>query len=84
MTKILKDKVIVITGITGGLGEKIAEKCLEEGAIVAGTYINKKDKANELVNKGVKLIERVDVSSFNDVTAFLKVWKRGLEELTVL
>ena len=44
----LKDKVIVITGSTGGLGNGVAEACLEEGAKLALMDVNEETLAQQM------------------------------------
>ena len=56
--KLLKDKVVVITGATRGIGKGIALKFASEGANIAFTYVSSPDKAKvveqELIALGVK------------------------------
>lgn len=47
--KLLENKVVLITGASRGIGKAIAERCIEEGAKVAFTYLSSKEKANALV-----------------------------------
>lgn len=47
--KLLENKVVLITGASRGIGKAIAERCIEEGAKVAFTYLTSKEKANALV-----------------------------------
>ena len=49
MTKVLENKVALITGASRGIGAAIATKFAEEGASVAVTYANGQQKAAELV-----------------------------------
>lgn len=46
--KLLADKVVLITGASRGIGKAIAQKCVNEGAKVAFTYLSSDDKANAL------------------------------------
>jgi len=41
----LRDKVILVTGVSGTVGDKIARKCVSEGAIVKGLIRNKEQIA---------------------------------------
>ncbi|SFT56481.1 3-oxoacyl-[acyl-carrier-protein] reductase [Lishizhenia tianjinensis] len=45
---LLKDKVVIITGASRGIGKAIAQKCVEEGAKVAFTYLSSEEKAKAL------------------------------------
>ncbi|MDX1444671.1 MAG: 3-oxoacyl-[acyl-carrier-protein] reductase [Lishizhenia sp.] len=47
-TMLLKDKVVIITGASRGIGKAIAQKCVEEGAKVAFTYLSSEEKAKAL------------------------------------
>lgn len=49
--KLLQDKVVIITGASRGIGKSIAQKCIDEGAKVAFTYLSSEEKANALVKE---------------------------------
>lgn len=53
MTKLLQDKVIIVTGAARGIGEGIALKLAEQGAHIAFTYVSESssDKAKALEEK---------------------------------
>jgi 3-oxoacyl-[acyl-carrier protein] reductase len=67
--KLLEGKVALITGASKGIGRKIAEKFVEQGAHVAFTYLSSVEKGealeNELQTGGVKVKGyRSDASNF--------------------
>lgn len=49
--KLLADKVVLITGASRGIGKAIAQKCVNEGAKVAFTYLSSEEKANALAKE---------------------------------
>ncbi len=49
MEKALTGKVVLVTGGSRGIGRAIAERLADEGATVAITYVNGKEKAEEVV-----------------------------------
>lgn len=49
--KLLADKVVLITGASRGIGKAIAQKCVEEGAKVAFTYLSSEEKAKALADE---------------------------------
>lgn len=72
MTKRFEDKVVLITGGTGGIGEVTAKLFLEEGAKVAivGTNDEKLEKAKSEL--GDVLTIRADVSKEEDVKNYVE------------
>ncbi|XFA98126.1 3-oxoacyl-[acyl-carrier-protein] reductase [Candidatus Izemoplasma sp. B36] len=66
-----KDKTVIVTGGSRGIGKAIVLKFSELGANVVINYVNSKDKANELAtmilsNGGKALVVQADVSNFDD------------------
>ncbi len=49
--KLLEDKVVLITGASRGIGKAISQKCVNEGAKVAFTYLSSEEKANALAKE---------------------------------
>ncbi|MCS7153205.1 MAG: 3-oxoacyl-[acyl-carrier-protein] reductase [Bacteroidia bacterium] len=78
----LKDKVILVTGGTRGIGRAIVEKLLTEGARVAFTYRGSKEIADALVSQAPeKLLSfQADVTDAARaeavITEILKAWQR--------
>lgn len=77
-----KDKVILITGSTSGIGQGIAKKLLEEGASVVINYAHNEENARKTMKLFKKYQERVllikaDVKEENEVkTMFQQIEKR--------
>lgn len=46
---LLANKVVLVTGGSRGIGKAIVEKCVEEGAKVAFTYLSSEEKANAII-----------------------------------
>ena len=68
--EILKDKVVIITGASRGIGKAIAQHCVNQGAKVAFTYLSSEEKAKALAdeltaNGGVAQGFKSDASKFD-------------------
>ena len=59
----LKDKVVIITGGTSGLGYETAHKFAEEGASIAIAYNSRKDKASDII-RDISKSENVKAEAF--------------------
>lgn len=73
----LKDKVAIVTGSSMGIGEAIARRFAEEGAIVAVNYLKNPDKASEVVDAisaagGKAKAYKADVSKISEIERFSK------------
>lgn len=53
----LKNRFVLITGITGTLGQAIAESCLAAGGQVYGTFFSRSKEAGELEKRGVRTFQ---------------------------
>lgn len=67
---LLKDKVVIITGASRGIGKSIAQACVNHGAKVAFTYLSSDDKARALeaeltAQGGVAVGFKSDASDFD-------------------
>lgn len=67
---LLKDKIVIITGASRGIGKSIAQVCVQQGAKVAFTYLSSDEKARALeaeltAQGGVAVGFKSDASDFN-------------------
>ncbi len=53
----LSNKVVFITGITGTLGQAIAESCVDAGAKVYGTFFSRVKEAGDLQKQGMGVFQ---------------------------
>ena len=70
LTMLLKDKVVIITGASRGIGKSIAQTCVNQGAKVAFTYLSSDEKARALeaeltAQGGVAVGFKSDASNFD-------------------
>jgi 3-oxoacyl-[acyl-carrier protein] reductase len=70
LTMLLKDKVVIITGASRGIGKSIAQMCVNHGAKVAFTYLSSDEKARALeaeltAQGGVAVGFKSDASNFD-------------------
>ncbi len=75
--KLLEGKVALITGASKGIGRKIAEKFVEQGAHVAFTYLSSVDKGEALekeLQKGSTKVKgyRSDASNFAEAEKLIE------------
>ena len=63
-------KIVVITGITRGIGKAIAQKFYKNGYEVLGTFINSQKDSEKLISKGIKCY-KVDVSNYLEMSSFV-------------
>lgn len=70
LTMLLKDKVVIITGASRGIGKSIAQTCVNQGAKVVFTYLSSDEKARALeaeltAQGGVAVGFKSDASNFD-------------------
>jgi 3-oxoacyl-[acyl-carrier protein] reductase len=85
----LKDKVIVVTGGTRGLGKSIVTHLAREGAIVYCNFLKSKKEAESLVREGESRGERIfsiqtDVANLEEVERMVDEIYRKWERIDVL
>ena len=73
---LLKDKVVIITGASRGIGKSIAQICVNQGAKVAFTYISSDEKARALeaeltAQGGVAVGFKSDAANFEQAHALV-------------
>ena len=68
----LKNKKVVLTGATGGIGNSIAEIFINQDAILLGTGTN--DERLENLKKDFQkiIIKKFDISKHQDIEAFVE------------
>lgn len=76
MTKLLEGKVVLVTGASKGIGRAVAERCAQEGANLAFTYLSSVEKGQaleqELAAMGVKAKGyRSDAADFTAAQALI-------------
>ena len=85
----LKDKVILVTGGTRGLGQSIVTHLAREGAIVYCNFLKSKEEAESLVREGESRGERIfsiqtDVANLEEVERMVDEIYRKWERIDVL
>jgi 3-oxoacyl-[acyl-carrier protein] reductase len=85
----LKDKVILVTGGTRGLGRSIVSHLAREGAIVYGNFLKSKGEAESLVKEGASRGDRIfsiqaDVSNLEEVESMVDEVYQRWERIDVL
>lgn len=77
MDMLLKDKIVIITGASRGIGKSIAQICVQQGAKVAFTYVSSDEKARALeaeltAQGGVAIGFKSDASDFNQANDLIE------------
>jgi len=87
---LLKDKVVIVTGGSRGIGKAIVIGCAKEGATVVFNYMKHKEDADDTVTKaGVYnnnniVAENVSVTDFNAIKELVKKVKEKYNRIDVL
>jgi len=85
---LLKDKAVLITGGSRGIGTSIVEKFVEQGAHVGFTYRSSADSANALVEKlasaNTLKAYKSDASSYADSEELIKQFLEDFGKIDVL
>ena len=80
----LKDKKILITGATGGIGNSLVEKFHNLGSLIVATGTNE-EKLNKLKKKYPKIIvEKFKLDEHNKIEEFVDKVNKNLNGLDVL
>ena len=80
----LKDKKVLITGATGGIGNSLIEKFINLGAIIVATGTNE-EKLDNLKKKHPKIItEKFKLDKHNEIEDFINRVHQNLNGLDVL
>lgn len=70
----IENKNVLITGVTGTLGKRVAKSFIRKGANVRGLIRNEKD-ANQFLHSGMNTVvgNLTDVESMNEATKHIEV-----------
>ena len=80
----LKNKKVLITGATGGIGNCLVDKFHNLGALIVASGTNEK-KLNDLKNKYPKIhIEKLKLDEHKDIEAFIDKIDKKLEGIEIL
>ena len=77
-------KTVLITGGSRGIGRAMVELFASEGYLVAFTYLNSKEQADELVSKTGALAIRADSASEEDVVSAVRIANEKLGSIDCL
>ena len=80
----LKNKKVIITGATGGIGNSLAKRFVEEGAKVLATG-TKEEKLKELKNELSNIeIEKFNLADHSQIEAFMDSAAKKIDGLDIL
>lgn len=72
--------MIVVIGVSGGIGRYLAEEYSKRGQKVVGTFFSKRPTLSE----PIYLLEKLDASNFNDVMTFVDAIPIEDERITLI
>ena len=82
METILKDRVALVTGAVGGIGQAISLHLAQEGAVLALNYLVEKDETaeeflNQVTRQGYRAkLYKADISRFDEAVGWSKQSRR--------
>ena len=80
----LKNKKVIITGATGGIGNSLVKKFIDNGAVILATG-TKEEKLNSLKNKFSKIhIEKFNLDEHKNIESFIETASNKIGGLDIL
>ena len=79
----LKNKKVLITGATGGIGHSLVKKFKNNGSLIFGTGTNE-EKLNKLKNEFNIHTEKFSLDNHNNIAQFIDIVFKKLDGLDVV